>query len=420
MDEDKTKPRFQRVKIKEIRFLRELYPRFDLDKETVNQYALNLDALPPILVTKSMVLVDGYHRLVAHRAQGREEIEVEVVDIPEDQILMEATKRNALHGKQLTRQEKQKLASLFYEQGLTQNQISKILAVDQSTVSKWLKKPEQAKREAQKTQIMELYLKCHTQREIAEQVGLSLGKVNKIVQNMKSHILQNPQAPVPLPLYTHWLFAKRNPKYGLEYPGATPGQIVENVLWLYTKPFDVVVDPMAGGGTTIDVCKAMYRRCRAYDIRPVREDIKKWDITQGYPKECKGCNLIFLDPPYFKKKEKQYGPNSVSALDRKSFLAFIKKLAKDTYSTLKTGGIAALLVADWLDFQKKHVEGKAQPILAPEYYVKFKEAGFKPLNRVQIPLSAQQYTATDVEWAKRKKFLLETARDLYIFIKSED
>jgi len=29
------------------------------------------------------------------------------------------------------------------------------------------------------------------------------------------------------------------------------------LLWLYTEPGDIVVDPFAGGGTTIDVPKAM-------------------------------------------------------------------------------------------------------------------------------------------------------------------
>ena len=39
-----------------------------------------------------------------------------------------------------------------------------------------------------------------------------------------------------------------------------PPPIVENVLWLYTEPGDIIVDPFAGGGTTIDVAKAMGRR----------------------------------------------------------------------------------------------------------------------------------------------------------------
>jgi len=44
------------------------------------------------------------------------------------------------------------------------------------------------------------------------------------------------------------------------YFGRMPPAVVENLLWLYTEPGDIVVDPFAGGGTTIDVAKAMGRR----------------------------------------------------------------------------------------------------------------------------------------------------------------
>ena len=36
-----------------------------------------------------------------------------------------------------------------------------------------------------------------------------------------------------------------------------PPQVVENLLWVYTEPGDIVVDPFAGSGTTIDIAKAM-------------------------------------------------------------------------------------------------------------------------------------------------------------------
>jgi DNA modification methylase len=33
----------------------------------------------------------------------------------------------------------------------------------------------------------------------------------------------------------------------------------------YTDEYDLVVDPMAGGGMTVDVCTAMGRRYAAFD-----------------------------------------------------------------------------------------------------------------------------------------------------------
>lgn len=39
-----------------------------------------------------------------------------------------------------------------------------------------------------------------------------------------------------------------------EYIGATPSWVIWQVLQRYTREGDVVVDPMCGSGTTIDVC----------------------------------------------------------------------------------------------------------------------------------------------------------------------
>jgi len=194
----------------------------------------------------------------------------------------------------------------------------------------------------------------------------------------------------------------------LTYPGNLPPQLVENVLYYWTDPFDLVIDPMAGGGVVVDMCKKMFRRYRAYDINPVRDEIKKWDITEGYPPEAKNCDLIFLDPPYYKKKD--YGENSVSNLDRNEFLTFLLKLALDSYKTIKKRGCVALVFGDYLDYQneKGHV-------LAPDVYSIFKKVKFKPIMRVQIPLSTEQWNKSEVGRAKKEKKLLSIARDLYIF-----
>jgi hypothetical protein len=37
--------------------------------------------------------------------------------------------------------------------------------------------------------------------------------------------------------------------------------ILDNLLAKHTKPFDVVVDPFAGGGSTVDLCK---KRCQTH------------------------------------------------------------------------------------------------------------------------------------------------------------
>ena len=72
---------------------------------------------------------------------------------------------------------------------------------------------------------------------------------------------------------------------------------------------------MAGGGVVGDVCKVLGRKCYMYDVNSAREDIVKHDlVNQGFPKEMENADLIFWDPPYYKKKMKDYGPQSISSL----------------------------------------------------------------------------------------------------------
>jgi hypothetical protein len=76
---------------------------------------------------------------------------------------------------------------------------------------------------------------------------------------------------------TLWDFPRqsygKHPKGDNKYPGVTPALLIWNLVWRYTEPGDLVVDPMCGSGTTIDVCKEEGRRVIGYDIAPTRPDI---------------------------------------------------------------------------------------------------------------------------------------------------
>ena len=54
---------------------------------------------------------------------------------------------------------------------------------------------------------------------------------------------RNPESLKP-ELYNIWNFAKITNE--TQHPGNIPKEIIENLLYYYTKPFDVVYDPMAG------------------------------------------------------------------------------------------------------------------------------------------------------------------------------
>ena len=83
------------IPIKAIQYMDDAYPREKWDQETVNRYRQAIDRLPPIQATHEYILIDGYHRLMAHRIEQREMIKAEVEQIGRDDVLWEATRRNA-------------------------------------------------------------------------------------------------------------------------------------------------------------------------------------------------------------------------------------------------------------------------------------------------------------------------------------
>lgn len=386
-----------------IQVLHDVYPRDSFDNEVVNSYALNVEQLPPIVVSKELVLVDGYHRLLAHKLRGKIKIKAEVIECPKERVLWEATKLNAKHGLQLNRYEKRRLARLFYKNnGCTYEEISDVLAVEESTLSNWLRDLVKEAKEEQKQQITQLYLQCLTHQEISDKIGLSRSRITEIVDKFKTEF--SDIVPESLQLFNVWNFSNRDKRYGLDFKGAIPGQIIENILYYFTEPFDVVVDPMAGGGTTIDVCKVMYRRYRAYDIKPVRDDIIEWDITHDFPKEAHNCDLIFLDPPYHDMVFDFF-----ETID--DFLDFMRCLARNTWDVIKDGGVVALLMAnrDWKD--------KTYTDLSFDSYLAFRNRGFHTIQRISVPFNTQQFTGFDVERGKKERRMMGLVRDLLIFKK---
>ena len=410
---DRKGERRMKVKIPDIKTIEELYPRNEVDKKLVEAYGLNLEELPPIVVSKDMILVDGQHRLMAHTIAKEKEIEAEILDITDKKdIFREAIKRNARHGKQFTIEEKQRLAKQLLKTGDKVKAIASDLGVSRQFVEKWTKAEREEENEGRNKRILEAYLKCETQEAIAEKENVVQKTVSNVIDTFSKNATDS-KITIDPNLYDVWNYNTNDDKYGFkDYPGRIPGQFIEQLLHRYTEPFDVVIDPFAGSGTTIDVCKAMLRCYRAYDIEPVSDEIQKWNIAEGYPEGCKGCNLIFLDPPYYKKKKEEYGEGSISALSQKDYLSFFEKLAKDSYEILKKGGYLTFLMSNYIDY-----DNDSGSTFVYQYVNYFVQAGFIPVIEIQCPLSTQQYTGFQVNQAKILEKILIRSRSLFIFRK---
>jgi len=82
-----------------------------------------------------------------------------------------------------------------------------------------------------------------------------------------------------------------------EYVGATPSWVIWQLLQRYTRKGDLIVDPMCGSGTTIDVCADLGRKARGFDLQPTRPDIERAD-ARSLPMDADIADFAFVDPPY--------------------------------------------------------------------------------------------------------------------------
>ena len=214
-----------------------------------------------------------------------------------------------------------------------------------------------------------------------------------------------------LRVYNVWGFQSPDPALGQEHPGQIPGQIMQNLNWYYTEPGDLVVDMFAGGGSTIDVCGAKdddygNRKCKAYDIRPARDDIKKWDVvSKGLPPGIGDAALVFLDPPYWKQKKGEYSEDATN-LANLSLAEFHVELAKIIKAARATAKTTALIIGATQEGNLFH--DHAAEIIS--------RVGI-PSARIIVPYQTQQYEAFSVARAKEQKQFLNLYRDLLIWKK---
>lgn len=146
-----------------------------------------------------------------------------------------------------------------------------------------------------------------------------------------------------------WTVDAPDPRFGKTgYKGRLAGQIVANALFYYTASGGVVVDPMAGSGTTGDIIESLPyfndRRCRMYDIDPVDNRVTHANILQtGIPEQTGSVDFIFLDPPADFYPRGEDSDFSASAAKAETLMKF-KTLARESARILKNHGRISVIV----------------------------------------------------------------------------
>jgi hypothetical protein len=176
----------------------------------------------------------------------------------------------------------------------------------------------------------------------------------------------------------------------------------------------VVVDPFAGGGSTIDVCKKRLRRYWVADRKPVVErqhEICEHDLTAGLPRvPWQDVKVVYLDPPYWKQAEGRYSndPTDLANMPLEEFTKALATIINGFAKKLSPSAVIALLMqpTQWNAPDHRytdHIWDMARLVKLPIEL------------RVQCPYESQQCTAQQVDWAKANRKVLVISRELVIW-----
>ena len=273
-------------------------------------------------------------------------------------------------------------------------------------------------------QIAEMWLACHTEEEIAKAVGVARTSITQVELSksaiwQKLTIFSEYQDPGwQPPLYDVWKVQSKS--NGVTHPGNSEAQWVDNLLYMYTEPFDIVVDPFAGGGSTIDICKKRLRRYWVSDRKPIVErerEICQWDILEGPPllrQRWPNVKLLYLDPPYWKQAEGQYSkaPQDLANMELEQFNETLTGFINTCAEKMHTGAHIALIIqpTQWRAPDRQYPVDHIVDLI-----MQLQDAPMRYVRRIQCPYESQQCNAQQVEWAKENRDVLVISREIIIW-----
>jgi hypothetical protein len=408
------------IRCADIRFVKDLYPRIRPIDDVVERYRDALDNLPPITVARDGILVDGYHRWQAHVREGREEIRAENLgNLSDAEIIRESITRNASHGQQLSRQDKQRMAAHLWAalahlpNSERIEEITQTLAVSRDAVERWTKDARKSERDALQERAWSLWLDCMSIRAIAAEIrGPDEDTIGRWL-SAKTANAEFAEPPASRQHFDIWQFATADKDMGQQsYFGALPPQVAENLLWFFTEPGQIVVDLFAGSGTVVDVAKAMGRRVWASDIRgnyySPHLPIHFHDAAIGWPDGApRKADLLFLDPPYWRQAAGRYSqqPGEMAEMDIGHFMQTWLSIV--SYAVQHAERIAYIISPSVTE--DASVVDHATAMLAA-----FVQIDWHVERRVIVPYQTQQSSGAQVEWARDNKRMLMLYRDLVV------
>lgn len=233
---------------------------------------------------------------------------------------------------------------------------------------------------------------------------------------------------------TVWSFPERGnwATHSSNYRGNFAPQVARNIIEMYTKKGDSILDPMVGSGTTLIEAKLLARNALGMDINP--EAIKLTEAGLRFkhhpPSKQKtrvgdtrdlsflkdnSFDLVLTHPPYLNIIKYSGGKIAGDISNIGSLLKFcdeIERIAKELYRVLKPDKYCAILIGDTR--RRKHYVPLAFNVMQ-----RFLKVGFV-LKEDIIKVQHNCKSTKRWEWkAKRDKFYLIMHEHMFVFRKAE-
>lgn len=186
-----------------------IYPRAEWSQATVNRYAEALaagDEFPPIVLEPDTNrLLDGMHRLQAHKQALRDDIAVMYQEIPEGvPPKLFAASLSAKHGDRIGGEDLRRIAREIAEENPDYDlkTIARYAAVTRQTVSKWVGDIIEHRREVRRLKALILSRVGWSQTQIAEYLRVSQRQVSSdvnadITSSLDEGLLREAAADLP-------------------------------------------------------------------------------------------------------------------------------------------------------------------------------------------------------------------------------
>lgn len=340
----------EKINIGDLKLDNSVWPRSALDEEAIERYRDCLEELPAIRADReTRTVLDGWHRIEAHKREGVETIPVDFESCPLHLFLARAYALNARHGLPVSNSRRDEIILSLHEKSMTQQQIATEMGCAIGTVNRVLSQFSAVENWDTRQGIRD-YLSGMSLREVAEKHHVGKSTIERALREYHQRKdLISAHCRTRGHLKSVVQYSDHGPWGDAKFPGNTSGYLLVD-LTDYYQPKSIL-DPMEGSGTTGDV---------AFDMGDIR--YTGLDLLSGFDlvsDELEGeYDLIFWHPPYHDAIDYDIShPNNLSRCPSLAdYLDKLKLCMAKLLAHLSQGGHLCILCSD------PRKDGSIQPI----------------------------------------------------------